>query len=350
MHLSQGPQSLNHATYPTLKFPHTACFSTTRLSASHKSSRFIVDKGLATNNVLGLGDVFKTFLTLTMASFNLSHQTTDSTNPSVPVSISDKPGPPPVHPRSTRLSKSLRSPISLAHTSYIVILCCFFTGLLDSTVFYAYGTFVSGQTGNTILFGLGASTSYKTTRPYRWAKSLIAIICFTWGCVAFSYTTRALGNRRRGTFILSFVAQAALVLLAAGFIQAEVVEGRLHLLNDEIDWRQSLPIALLSFQSAGQIVASRALGHDTIPTVVLTSMLHDIATDPRLLVRWTENPKRFHRLGAFAAALVGAVIGGFLSVSTGKMQSTLWLVGGLKIIVGGLCWVWPSEAEDEIDF
>lgn len=132
MHLSQGPQSLNHATYPTLIFPHTACFSTTRLSASHKSSRFIVDKDLATNNVLGLGDVFKTFLTLTMASFNLSHQTTDSTNPSVPVSISDKPGPPPVHPRSTRLSKSLRSPISLAHTSYIVILCCFFTGLLDS--------------------------------------------------------------------------------------------------------------------------------------------------------------------------------------------------------------------------
>lgn len=285
-----------------------------------------------------------------MASSNLSHQATDSTAPSLPVSISEKPGPPPVRTRSTHLSKSLRSPISSAHTSYIVILCCFFTGLLDSTVFYAYGTFVSGQTGNTILFGLGASTSHKTTRPYRWAKSLVAIICFTWGCVVFAHTTRALGNRRRGTFILSFVAQAGFVLLAAGFIQAAVVEGRLHLLNDEIDWRQCLPIALLSFQSAGQIVASRALGHDTIPTVVLTSMLHDIATDPRLLVRWTENPKRFQRLGAFAAALMGAVVGGFLSVLTGKMQSTLWLVGGLKIMLAGLCWAWPSQAEDEIDF
>ena len=285
-----------------------------------------------------------------MASSNLSHQATDSTAPSLPVSISEKPEPPPVRTRSTHLSKSLRSPLSLAHTSYIVILCCLFTGLLDSTVFYAYGTFVSGQTGNTILFGLGASTSHKTTRPYRWAKSLVAIICFTWGCVVFAHTTRALGNRRRGTFILSFVAQAVFVLLAAGFIQAAVVEGRLHLLNDEIDWRQCLPIALLSFQSAGQIVASRALGHDTIPTVVLTSMLHDIATDPRLLVRWTENPKRFQRLGAFAAALVGAVVGGFLSVWTGKMQSTLWLVGGLKVMLAGLCWAWPSQAEDEIDF
>lgn len=351
VHLFQGPQFLNHATYLS-PLPSTSqrASSTTIVSASHTSSRFLPDKDLASNNVLSLADDSKTSFTLTMASVNLSHQTTDSISPSVPVSISEKAGPPPVDPRPTRLSKSLRSPISLAYTSYIVILCCFFTGLLDSTVFYAYGTFVSGQTGNTILFGLGASTSHTTTRPYRWAKSLIAIVCFSWGCVVFSYTTRALGKRRRGTFILSFVTQAALVLLAAGFIQAEVVEGRLHLLNDEIDWRQTLPIALLSFQSAGQIVASRALGHDTIPTVVLTSMIHDIATDPQLLVRWTENPKRFHRLGAFVAALIGAVIGGFLSVLTGKMQSTLWLVGGLKILLAGLCWAWPAEAEYEIDF
>ena len=142
--------------------------------------------------------------------------------------------------------------------------------------------------------------------------------------------------------ILSFVAQGVIALLAAVFIQAALVEGRLHLLNDEIDWRQCLPIALLSFQSAGQIVASRALGHDTIPTVVLTSLIHDIATDPLLLVKWTENPKRFQRLGAFAAVLLGAVAGGFLSVATGKMQSTLWLVGGLKLLIAGIWWFWPS--------
>ena len=144
----------------------------------------------------------------------------------------------------------------------------------------------------------------------------------------------------------SFIFQGAIVLIAAGFIQAEVVEGRLHLLNDEIDWRQSLPIALLSFQSAGQIVASRALGHVTIPTVVLTSLIHDIAADPRLFVKRAENPERFQRLGAFAAVLIGAVAGGFLSVSTGKMQSTLWLVGGLKMFIAGMCWFWPSEEED----
>lgn len=140
------------------------------------------------------------------------------------------------------------------------------------------------------------------------------------------------------------------MLLAAVFIQAELVEGRLRLLNDEIDWRQCLPIALLSFQSAGQIVASRALGHDTIPTVVLTSMLHDVAADPRLLAKWAENGKRNQRIGAFVAVVVGAVAGGFLSVSTGRMQTTLWVVGGLKLGIAAAWGAWPAAGvEDEVN-
>ena len=141
------------------------------------------------------------------------------------------------------------------------------------------------------------------------------------------------------------------MLLAATFIQADLVEGRLHLLNDDIDWRQCLPIALLSFQSAGQIVASRALGHDSIPTVVLTSTLHDVAADPRLLVRWAENEKRNQRVGAFVAVVVGAVAGGFLSVSTGRMQTTLWVVGGLKLGIAAAWARWPAAGvENEVDW
>lgn len=285
-----------------------------------------------------------------MPFFRLSRPGTLSATSSLPVSINEKQHAhsPPLRsgPFRSRFT-SLGSPVSLAHTSHVLILCCLITGLLDSTLFYAYGTFVSGQTGNTVLVGLGASTSHTTSRPYRWAKSGLAILCFLWGCVVFAHTTRALGNRRRGTLVLSFVAQGGIVLLAAGFIQAELVEGRLHLLNDEMDWRQCLPIALLSFQSAGQIVASRALGHDTIPTVVLTSMLHDIATDPRLLVNWRDNPKRFQRMGAFAAVIVGAVAGGFLSVQTGKMQTTLWLVGGLKMLIAVAWGFWPVAADED---
>lgn len=283
-----------------------------------------------------------------MPSFSLPRSETHSTTPSLLPSFRDKSAPStPLRPRSSRLLTSLSTPISLAHTSVLLILCCLITGLLDSTLFYAYGTFVSGQTGNSILFGLGASTSHTTARPYRWAKSLVAIVAFVWGCVVFAHTTRVLGNRRRGTLILSFVVQGSIVLIAAGFIQGEVVEGRLHLLSEEMDWRQCLPIALLSFQAAGQIVASRALGHDTIPTVVLTSMLHDIATDPRFLVRWGENRKRNQRVGAFVAVVIGAVAGGFLSVSTGRMQTTLWVVGGLKLAIAGAWGVWPAAGVDD---
>ena len=218
------------------------------------------------------------------------------------------------------------------------------TGLLDSTLFYAYGTFVSGQTGNTILFGLGASTSHLTTRlPYRWAKSLVAMITFSLGCACFSHTMRIMGKLRRGTMVLSFTFQSIVILVVAAFIQAAVVEGRLHTLTEDIDWRQLLPIALLSFQSAGQITCSRALGHDGIPTVVLTSLIHDIVVD-RNIFKW-DNVMRNRRLSAFIATLVGAIAGGWLSIGTGQVQSTLWCVAGLKMGIA-LAWgMWP-EAED----
>ena len=78
-------------------------------------------------------------------------------------------------------------------------------------------------------------------------------------------------------------------------------------------------------------------------------MLHDIATDPRLLVTWRENEKRFQRMGAFAAVVIGAVAGGFLSVNTGNMQSTLWLVGSLKVGIAVAWAFWPTaEVESEV--
>ena len=158
---------------------------------------------------------------------------------------------------------------------------------------------------------------------------------------------RSLGRLKRGTLVLSFVVQAAVVLLVGVVVQADGVEGRLSEINDDIDWRQCLPIALLSFQSAGQICASRALRVNEIPTVVLTSMLHDIAADPKILSPWRENAKRNQMLGAFAATLLGALAGGFISISTGKMQSTLWVVGVLKLGIAAAWMMWPAEDEGE---
>ena len=79
-------------------------------------------------------------------------------------------------------------------------------------------------------------------------------------------------------------------------------------------------------------------------------MLHDIAADPRLLAKWYRNDKRNRMIGAFVAVVLGAVAGGFLSVSTGRIQSTLWVVGGLKLGIAGAWAFWPAaEVVDEVD-
>ena len=142
--------------------------------------------------------------------------------------------------------------------------------------------------------------------------------------------------------MISFLFQAAAILVTATIIHTGFVEGDLDRISSEIDWKQLLPIALLSFQSAGQIVKSRALGLAEIPTVVVTSMLHDITTDRAVLKPWKKNVKRNRRVLAFVGVLVGAVSGGFIAEATGKMQIPLWIAGGLKVCISGAWAVWPE--------
>ena len=134
-----------------------------------------------------------------------------------------------------------------------------------------------------------------------------------------------------------------MILVAAAIIQAGAVNGSLNTITDDIDWRSELPIALLSFQSAGQIVGSRVLNLAEIPTVVVTSMLHDVATDPKLLASMRTNIKRNRRVLAFLGVLVGAVVGGFVSEATGRTQIPLWIAGGLKVAITTAWTVWPEQ-------
>lgn len=73
-----------------------------------------------------------------------------------------------------------------------------------------------------------------------------------------------------------------MLILTACLVQSGVISGLpLHNVNTaEPDWTQEVPIVLLSIQSAGQIVASRALGYNEIPTVVITSLLCDLMSAP----------------------------------------------------------------------
>lgn len=192
--------------------------------------------------------------------------------------------------------------------------------------------------GNTIFVGLGASS--QNLRPYGWARSLTSIGSFIVGSFLFAQLHRFIGTRRRGSLMLSFLLQACIILLTAGLVEGGAISRALdRKISKAIPpWDQEVPIVLLSLQSAGQIVASRAMGFNEIPTVVITSLLCDLMSDPKLFL--LRNDKRDRRVIAFVLTLVGAIIGGWVTKVTKTITPILWLSAGIKglLVVAWAFW------------
>lgn len=198
--------------------------------------------------------------------------------------------------------------------------------------------------GNTIFVALGAS--HQNTKPYGWARSLCSIGFFVLGSLFFSRMCAWLGPRRRGTLTLSFFLQSTLIIVAAAIVQGGAINGTVPqpaTSTSTVRWNELAPIALLSFQSAAQIVSSRTLGLSEVPTVVVTSLLCDLMSDTQLFAPPLANLKRNRRLAAFILTLVGAIAGGWISKGTGGVESALWVVAGIKLIIT-LAWLlWKQK-------
>ncbi|KAK2731556.1 hypothetical protein FQN55_004658 [Onygenales sp. PD_40] len=250
-------------------------------------------------------------------------------------------------PRLKRLTTYLSRDVEKPHADLILIVTCFISGLVDSAVFNIWSCFVSMQTGlghfqrNTVYVGLGFS-GQPLSQPYRWVKSGTAILSFCIGTYFFSRVARALGPLRRGTMSLSFLFQAILcfisgVLVISGVVPADAgdqLPGNLIVL---------VPLSMLSFQSAGQIVASRMLAYSELPTVVLTSTYCDLMLDPVLFTApLLENPKRNRRFVSAIALVLGAGLGGVLTRG-GSIADALWIAGGTKVVVSVVWVFWRSE-------
>ena len=136
-----------------------------------------------------------------------------------------------------------------------------------------------------------------------------------------------------------------MLILTACLVQSGVIAGLpLHNLSTaEPDWTQEVPIVLLSIQSAGQIVASRALGYNEIPTVVITSLLCDLMSDPKLFL--LRNEKRDRRIIAFVLTLVGAIAGGWITKGTGDIYAVLWIAAGIKLGIASAWMFWKEELD-----
>ncbi|KAJ5671494.1 hypothetical protein N7507_000621 [Penicillium longicatenatum] len=243
--------------------------------------------------------------------------------------------------RTSTITRRWKQELNPSHADLVCLLLCFLTGLCDSSAYNAWSCFLGMQTGNTIFLGLGASNQ-PTSKPWGWLKSLVSIASFFSGAMIFSISMRTVGSLRRGTLFVSFLVQTALIIIAVALIQVDLIP---HISNDSsLDggplFLELIPIGLLAFQSAGGMTCSRALGYNEIPTVVLTSVYFDIASDAKILQKPTDNVKRNRRIGGVVFLLIGAIVGGWLSRSSGGMESALWMAAGLKLVAafGWLFW------------
>ncbi|KAN0084924.1 Protein of unknown function (DUF1275) domain containing protein [Elaphomyces granulatus] len=137
------------------------------------------------------------------------------------------------------------------------------------------------------------------------------------------------------------------MLILVALTQADLIP---HELGDEPTsgrlFLELIPISLLACQFGGQLAASRAMGFNEIPTVVLTSVYFDIVSDPNLTNGLTKNVKRNRRIGSVIALLLGAIVTGWLYRSDAVLGA-LWICFTIKlgIAVGWLFWTRVEESQ-----
>ncbi|KIX99252.1 uncharacterized protein Z520_04828 [Fonsecaea multimorphosa CBS 102226] len=250
-------------------------------------------------------------------------------------------------PVSTRLRAWLTTDIDTRWADTVLLGCFFVTGMVDSVAFNTWNSFVGMQTGNTIFAGLGVSDLPGTVPRHTWTKSLVAILSFCVGAFCFSRYHRHLGAVKRWVVASSFLAQTALMVLTAALISGGVVSktGNVESHGDgrrgTFPWHELCPIALLAFQSAGQIVASRMLKFNTLPTVVLTSLFCDLMADPGLFTAGLlDDPDRNRRAAGIVLLFCGAAVSGALIKSSVGYQAALWVATGVKgaMVLAWLVW------------
>lgn len=276
-------------------------------------------------------------------------------------------------PRLAKVRENLGADIDPGRTHFILIILFFVTGLVDSAAYNIFTCFVSMQTGtpllidyisditgNTVFVGLGVSSQPASAPPFAWTKSLLAIVCFMLGSLFFSTYHRKLGPTRKITIASSFLAQTLITLAVAILVTTKIVshsivrhamsiepdDTRIVTLYRKINWKDLAPISLLAFQSGGQIVASRVLRHNDLPTAVVTSMLCDLMSDVHLLNGGVfEDSSRNRRFIAACMLLLGAITGGALSSSWVGLAGILYIAAGLKALIVIAWLLWPRVTQ-----
>jgi len=236
-------------------------------------------------------------------------------------------------------------PVEPTYGDLALLVCCFVSGMCDSTSFDNWGAFVGMQTGNTVLLGL-STASLPKGNDFTFAKTLVSLGSFMLGALAtfsFHRTTCSSGaakpNLLRLHIVLSFTVQTLLLILAAALCSTPIVLQNNLGANEGVlnDHRVLIAIPALSFQSGMQIATGRLLGFGELPTIVLTSVYCDLMNDAAGLQ--LKNKKRDRRIGAFLLLLSGAIVAGWLMRAGIGVQGVLWIAVGLKALISIGMWL-----------
>ncbi|RMD40779.1 hypothetical protein DV735_g4322, partial [Chaetothyriales sp. CBS 134920] len=264
--------------------------------------------------------------------------------------------------------------LDITYMGLVMVMCFFISGLIDSVAFNSWSCFVGMQTGNTVFAGLGISGQPKSSHTQQWIKSLVSIGSFCLGTLFFNAIHRwptGLGKKpsslRRSLFVASFLVQTAMVVIAAVLVSLGLVSSRPFVAGEfssgsyrgvllaGVNYLDLCPIALLAFQSAGQVCLSRVLSVIELPSIVLSTLFHDFTADlyevreawrksssvqDFITVHWRRQEKR---LAALVLFLVGAIVGGEMYRSAAGMVGALWLAAGLKATIVLIFLFWRKD-------
>jgi uncharacterized membrane protein YoaK (UPF0700 family) len=281
---------------------------------------------------------------------------------------------------TTRTRRYFNHELHSPYTSLILIICFFTSGLVDSVAFNVFSCFVGMQTGNTVFAALGLSGQPVSTHYQQYYKSLVSIGSFMLGTLFFNFLHRfpdlslSPTRRRRSVFIISFVVQTILILVAAALTTTDLVSTRPAISGSfssgsgsatipmQTNYLDLLPISLLAFEAAGQVCLSRVLEVNELPTIVLSTLYHDFTADLYgIRAGWRESGgslrgfflrgqrRQGRRLASIVALFLGGIVGGEMFKSQAGMSGSLFFAAGVK---GGIClaWaVWKGERIERFD-
>ncbi len=289
--------------------------------------------------------------------------------------------------------------------SLMIVFCFFVSGLIDSVSFNTWSVFVNMQTGNgqseyqiglqltngclqtgnTIFAALGISGQPAASHNQQWAKSLTAIGSACAGALFFSFLHRmpnlskpSYSHRRWLLFICFFL--QSIFIISAGLLahlgvvsDQAAVSGRFSS-GSSLDSKgtlrpaslQNLPsanyrdltaIALLGFQSGGQVCLPRVAGLAELPTNAVSSIYHFFMHDLYSVPKWYKDSQTWKefwinvrvevlRFCAIAGLFLGGIVGGEIFRSSAGLTGALWLAAALKVAIS-IAWLfWPAVKID----